>query len=101
MKSATSLLLMLAACAGALAQPAPAKLDMGCPGREPPRLDLHGDPLPDGAIARLGTVRFRHGQIISGLAFAGDGKSIIASDFYSGVHVWDTEGREVRRFFED
>jgi RNA polymerase sigma factor (sigma-70 family) len=67
-----------------------------------PRLDVHGDPLPDGAIARLGTVRMRHAHPISGAVFSRDGKSIIASDFYSGVHVWDVaEGKEVRRFFRD
>jgi WD40 repeat protein len=72
-----------------------------CPKNKVPLLDLHGDPLPEGAVARLGTARMRHGYLLSGLAFSGDGKSIIASDFYSGVHVWDaTEGREVRRFFE-
>jgi WD40 repeat protein len=66
------------------------------------RVDSYGDPLPEGAIARLGTMRMRHGHIISGLAFSGDGKSIIASDYYSGVHIWDAdEGIEVRRFFTD
>jgi len=64
-----------------------------------PRVDTYGDALPEGAIARLGTVRLRHGYLHSGLVFAGDGKSIIASDYYSGVHVWDlAEGREVRQF---
>jgi WD40 repeat protein len=67
-----------------------------------PRLDLHGDPLPDGAVARLGTVRMRHGHPISGAIFSRDSKSILASDFYSGVHVWDVaDGKEVRRFFQD
>jgi WD40 repeat protein len=67
----------------------------------PPRVDQFGDPLPDGAIARLGTVRMRHGYLITGLAFSGDGKAIFASDYSSGVHVWDgATGAEVRRFYE-
>jgi WD40 repeat protein/DNA-directed RNA polymerase specialized sigma24 family protein len=70
-------------------------------GREP-RLDLHGDLLPEGALARLGTVRMRHGHAISGVVFSRDGKSIIASDYESGVHVWDVaEGKEVRQLLKD
>ena len=70
--------------------------------RNQPRLDSHGDPFPDGAIARLGTIRMRHGHPLSGIAFSRDGKSILASDISSGVHVWDVaDGKEVRRFFQD
>jgi RNA polymerase sigma factor (sigma-70 family) len=65
-----------------------------------PRLDLHGDPLPEGALARLGTVRLRHGSGITGAVFSRDGKSIIASDIFSGVRVWDVgEGKEVGQVF--
>jgi RNA polymerase sigma factor (sigma-70 family) len=70
------------------------------PKRNQPRLDLHGDPLPEGALARLGTVRMRHGYGITGAVYSRDGKSIIASDSFSGIHVWDVgEGKEVGQVF--
>jgi WD40 repeat protein len=50
--------------------------------------DIHGDPLPPGAIARLGTLRFRAGRGITHLAFSPDGKRLVAKS-RSAVSVWD------------
>jgi WD40 repeat protein len=59
---------------------------------EPPRTDDHGDPLPPGAVARLGTVRLRHLiRDYSGagcVAFSSDGKKLVSGGDV-GLRAWD------------
>lgn len=50
--------------------------------------DAYGDPLPPGAIARLGTMRLRN--CWSGIAFSHDGKFLASSDFEKRVWIWET-----------
>jgi WD40 repeat protein len=62
------------------------------------RTDRHGDPLPAGAIARLGTTRLRHGAGINTLAFAPNGKTLAAGSWDGQISLWDVpSGKELRR----
>jgi WD40 repeat protein len=66
------------------------------PGKE--RTDCYGDPLPDEALARLGTTRFRPGEAVRLLRFTPNGTKLL-TQCTSGLRVWDaTTGRELRRF---
>ena len=59
--------------------------------------DLYGDPLPTGAVARMGSARFRHKNNIWGVAFAPDGKTL-STVGVDGLRLWETAtGRQIRR----
>jgi WD40 repeat protein len=72
-------------------------LDPGQLHDTPARTDLHGDPLPTGALARLGTVRFRPPLGATWLAFLpGDSTLLTASG--QTLSAWDiATGKELRR----
>ncbi|WP_425397338.1 WD40 repeat domain-containing protein [Aeoliella sp.] len=63
-----------------------------------PALDSLGDPLPDGAILRMGTQRFRHPSSVTQLALSPDGDKVmsigsdelIAWNRSTGKELWRT-----------
>jgi WD40 repeat protein len=91
---AWGLLALLLAVKGAMAQSADSPHPLVT---KTSRIDLCGDPLPEGAVARMGTVRFRHAGTIGGISYSPDGKTL-ASCSVGMIHLWDVAtGRELWR----
>ncbi|HEY7154760.1 MAG TPA: sigma-70 family RNA polymerase sigma factor [Gemmataceae bacterium] len=98
LKIGAALGLLLGAAAGGVAMLTPQAPPSPAPQAERPadppkvddkaarRVDRDGDPLPEGAVARLGTRRFRIGtEHVNELAFAPDGKTIAVASL---VGLW-------------
>ncbi|MEK6237707.1 MAG: hypothetical protein N2C14_23610, partial [Planctomycetales bacterium] len=63
--------------------------------------DIQGDPLPYGAVARIGSVRLRHESTVRKVQFSPDGRSL-ASYSAGMIVVWDVANRgPLRRFKHD
>jgi RNA polymerase sigma factor (sigma-70 family) len=55
-----------------------------------PAVDLYGDPLPEGAVVRLGTSRYRSGSALTTSAVSPNGK-LLAGAGKLGIQIWDAE----------
>jgi RNA polymerase sigma factor (sigma-70 family) len=107
--SATALVaalgMVLAVGGGPVRDPPPEKEAPAPTEAAAPRTDIFGDPLPEGALLRLGTERFRHSGQIYSLACSLDGRRIATGNAPSNLNlsasvvVWDAEnGRPLRRW---
>lgn len=56
------------------------------------------EPLPRGAVGRLGTTRFKHPGGVVSVTYLPDGKSLISAGWDGSIRVWEAaSGREIRR----
>src|SRR5690242_1462593 len=86
------LLIGLAVPAGSLPAGPPER------GPTPHLVDFYGDPLPDGAVARLGSVRLRHAGLKS-FALLPDGKTAVTVGEDDTIRWWDlASGRQTRDY---
>jgi len=64
---------------------------------ETSRTDLYGDPLPTGAISRLGTVRFRQQDSVKLARFLPDSESLVVVTSRSGLVYYDVPSGKLRK----
>jgi WD40 repeat protein len=62
-----------------------------------PRTDPEGVPLPAAAVARLGSTRFWHRDVIQPLAFAPDGRTLfVGTVSHDALYAWDAATGRLR-----
>src|SRR5262245_1141058 len=61
-----------------------------------PRVDALGDPLPAGALARLGTTRFRQSDQVNVVAISPDGKLAAGVSCSAEIHLWEVPSGKPR-----
>jgi RNA polymerase sigma factor (sigma-70 family) len=84
------------------APPIPAEPDPPTPRENTQNwVDRYGDPLPPGAIARLGTVRLRHSGPVNAVAFSPDGTALISAGENGVMALWDRATGKLLRAFVD
>src|SRR5438105_15188762 len=64
-----------------------------------PAVDVYGDPLPAGAIARIGTMRLRHAGAVTCLAFSPDSAQLFSASHDKTICMWDARTGKLRRRF--
>jgi RNA polymerase sigma factor (sigma-70 family) len=62
---------------------------------------LHVDQLPAGALARAGTLAFRHGSAVNQVVFSPDGRALASVAQDGTMRVWDAVTGEERRHFQN
>lgn len=64
-----------------------------------PATDAQDEPLPPGAVARLGSTRLRHANRVRSVALTPDGTAVLAKADEGFARLWDARtGTERRRF---
>jgi RNA polymerase sigma factor (sigma-70 family) len=82
-------------------QPGPGPAAVAAARPQPVADDRPGEPLPRFARARLGDLRFFHGDWVQDVSYTPDGKSLVTRDQRGLVRVWDAAtGRTSREIGE-